>query len=67
LPLARLRHSGRREGRGLRDGRQLRGFSGRKAMEWFSRKTSIAGVEIPNWIVALAVVVIVLLLYSYMR
>ena len=36
-------------------------------MEWFSRKTSIAGVEIPNWIVALAAVVIVLLLYSYMR
>jgi hypothetical protein len=36
-------------------------------MEWFSRKTSIAGVEIPNWTVALAAVVIILLLYSSMR
>ena len=26
-------------------------------MEWFSRKTSIAGVEIPNWTVVLAAVV----------
>ncbi len=23
-------------------------------MEWFSKKTSIAGVEIPNWAVALS-------------
>jgi hypothetical protein len=67
LPLARLRHGGRREGRGLRDGRQLRGLSRRKAMEWFSRKTSIAGVEIPNWTVVLAAVVIILLLYSSMH
>ena len=39
----------------------------RTKMEWFSKKTSIAGVEIPNWTVALAAVVIVLLLYSSMR
>jgi hypothetical protein len=26
---------------------------GRKAMEWFNRKTSIAGVQIPNWGVVL--------------
>jgi hypothetical protein len=36
-------------------------------MEWFSKKTSIAGVEIPNWGVALTAVVVILLLYSYMR
>jgi hypothetical protein len=30
-------------------GRQLRRPMGRKAMEWFNRKTSIAGVQIPNW------------------
>jgi hypothetical protein len=36
-------------------------------MEWFSKKTSIAGVEIPNWTVALVAVVVILLLYSSMR
>jgi hypothetical protein len=36
-------------------------------MEWFSKKTSIGGVEIPNWGVALAAIVVILLLYSYMR
>jgi hypothetical protein len=39
----------------------------RQAMEWFSKKTSIAGVEIPNWTVALVAVVVILLLYSSMR
>jgi len=29
-------------------------LSGRKAMEWFSRKTSIAGTQISNWILVLA-------------
>jgi hypothetical protein len=36
-------------------------------MEWFSKKTSIAGIEIPNWAVALAAVVVIWLLYSYVR
>ena len=36
-------------------------------MEWFSKKTSIAGIEMPNWAVAVAAVVVILLLYSYMR
>jgi hypothetical protein len=36
-------------------------------MEWFSKKTSIAGVEIPNWGVALAAVVVILLVYQYTR
>ncbi len=36
-------------------------------MDWFSKKTSIAGVEIPNWGVVLAALVVIFLLYSYMR
>ncbi len=40
---------------------------GGKLTEWFSKKISIAGVEIPNWGVALAAIVVILLLYSYMR
>jgi hypothetical protein len=43
------------------------GLTGRKVMEWFSKKTSIAGVQIPNWGVALAAVVVILLLYSSIR
>jgi hypothetical protein len=40
---------------------------GEKPMDWFSKKTSIAGVDIPNWAIALVVVVVILLLYRYMR
>jgi hypothetical protein len=29
-------------------------------MEWFKRKTSIAGYEIPNWIIVLGGIIIVL-------
>ena len=36
-------------------------------MEWFSKKTSIAGVEIPNWGIALAAVVVILLVYLSMH
>jgi hypothetical protein len=36
-------------------------------MEWFSKKTSIAGIEMPNWAVAFAAVVVILLLYSFVR
>jgi hypothetical protein len=37
---------------------------GRKAMEWFSRKTSIAGVQIPNWGIVLGAVIVILFIYS---
>ena len=30
-------------------------------MEWFSRRTSIAGVQIPNWGIALGAVIVILL------
>ena len=32
-------------------------------MEWFTRKTSIAGVQISNWIVVLAAVVAIWIIY----
>jgi hypothetical protein len=40
------------------------GPSGSKAMEWFKRKTSIAGYEIPNWIIVLGAIIIVLLIFQ---
>jgi len=33
-------------------------------MEWFSRKTSIAGTEVPNWVLAVVAVIIILILYN---
>ena len=32
-------------------------LSRRKVMEWFSRKTPIAGTEIPNWMIVLGVII----------
>jgi hypothetical protein len=39
-------------------------LSGRKAMEWFSRKTSIAGTQISNWILVLAALAVIWIIYS---
>jgi len=36
-------------------------------MEWFSQKTSIAGVQIPNWGIALGAVIVILLIYTSMH
>jgi type VI protein secretion system component VasF len=36
-------------------------------MEWFSRKTSIAGIQIPNWLVALGAIIVLLLIYSFIQ
>ena len=30
-------------------------------MEWFSQKTSIAGIQIPNWAIVLGAVIVILL------
>ena len=38
---------------------------GRNAMGWFSEKTSIGGSQISNWVLVLAAVVIVWLIYSF--
>ena len=34
-------------------------------MEWFSQKTSIAGVQIPNWGFVLVAIIVILLVYTY--
>ena len=39
---------------------------GRKVMEWFSRKTSIAGTEIPNWLLVVGAIIIIWLIYRFM-
>ena len=36
-------------------------------MEWFSRKTSIAGIQISNWIIVLGAIIVILLIYSSMH
>jgi hypothetical protein len=36
-------------------------------MEWFGRKTSIAGIQITNWWIALGAVIVVLLIYMNMH
>jgi hypothetical protein len=33
-------------------------------MEWFSRKTSIAGIQISNWMIVLGAVIVILLIYT---
>ena len=51
---------------GIVSGRSLlaRSLSGRKAMEWFRRKTSIAGIQVSNWTIALAAVVVIWIMYK---
>jgi hypothetical protein len=34
-------------------------------MEWFSRKTSIAGIQVPNWILVVVVIVVIWIIYSF--
>jgi hypothetical protein len=36
-------------------------------MEWFSQKTSVAGIQIPNWGLVLGIVIVILLAYSLMH
>jgi hypothetical protein len=33
-------------------------------MEWFSKKTSIAGTELPNWMIVLGAIIVVLVIYT---
>ena len=35
-------------------------------MEWLSRKRPIAGIFIPNWIIVLATIVVILVIYTTM-
>jgi hypothetical protein len=34
-------------------------------MEWFSRKTSIAGIQISNWILVLVAIIVIWIIYSF--
>jgi hypothetical protein len=34
-------------------------------MEWFSGKTSVAGSQIHNWILVLAAIVVIWIIYSF--
>ena len=34
-------------------------------MEWFSRKTSIVGVQVSNWIIVLGAVIVIWIIYSF--
>jgi hypothetical protein len=33
-------------------------------MEWFSRKTAIAGTEVPNWVLVVGAIIIILIIYN---
>ena len=33
-------------------------------MEWFSRTTSIAGVQIPNWVLVVVAMIVIWLIYT---
>ncbi len=39
--------------------------AGRKVMEWFSQKTSIAGYQIPNWALVLGAIIVIWLIYEF--
>ena len=40
---------------------------GRIVMDWFSKKTSIAGIQLPNWMVVLGAIIVILLMYEFMQ
>jgi preprotein translocase subunit Sec61beta len=33
-------------------------------MEWFSQKTSIAGIEIPNWVIVVGAAIVIMLILA---
>jgi hypothetical protein len=42
------------------------GYLGRNVMEWFSRTTSVAGTQIPNWVIVLGAIILIWLIYTFM-
>jgi hypothetical protein len=42
-----------------------RPYLGRKAMEWFTEKTSIAGIQISNWILVVVAILVLWIIYSF--
>jgi hypothetical protein len=39
--------------------------AGREVMEWFSKKTSIAGYQIPSWALVLGAIIVIWLIYEF--
>jgi hypothetical protein len=37
---------------------------GGTVMEWFTKKTSIAGIQLPNWMVVLGAIIVILIIYN---
>ena len=37
---------------------------GGTVMEWFIKRTSIAGVQLPNWMVVLGAIIVILIIYT---
>ena len=38
-----------------------------KVMQWLSQKTSIAGLQVSNWMIVLGAVIVALLIYTFMQ
>jgi hypothetical protein len=38
---------------------------GRKTMNWFTRTTSIAGIQVSNWMLVIVAVVVIWIIYSF--
>jgi hypothetical protein len=36
-------------------------------MEWFSQKTPVAGIQMPNWGIVLGAAIVILLVYSFLH
>ncbi len=34
-------------------------------MNWFSRTTSIVGIQVPNWILVIVAIVVIWIIYSF--
>ena len=41
-------------------------LGGRKIMEWFTRTTSVGGIQIHNWVLVLIAVIIIWLIYRFL-
>lgn len=41
--------------------------SGSKVMQWFNQKTSIAGLQVSNWMILLGAVIVALVIYTFMQ
>ena len=45
-------------------GEPLFEYGERINMEWFSKRTSIAGIQLPNWMVVLGAIIVILIIYT---